>query len=100
MPAARAEGAAGQAGPHPAGLAFGPLDVHRLTQGAKIRDQGELDAALLALRSQPLGGHGAIADHASDALITAAWLRSAAHANEMAARLAAAVEGVDGVEIV
>jgi hypothetical protein len=46
---------------------------------SKIRDQGELDAALLALRSQPLGGHGAIADHASDALITAAWLRSAAH---------------------
>lgn len=46
---------------------------------SKIRDSAELDIALLALGSEPLGGTGPIADHASDALITAAWLRRAAH---------------------
>lgn len=45
---------------------------------SKIRDCGELDAALIALGCAPLGGSGPIADHASDALITAAWLRGAA----------------------
>lgn len=45
---------------------------------SKIRDHAALDAALLALGCAPLGGKGAIADHASDALITAAWLRTAA----------------------
>ncbi|MFM2302229.1 MAG: hypothetical protein RLZZ84_1965 [Pseudomonadota bacterium] len=46
---------------------------------SKMRDHAELDAALAALGSQPLGGSGPIADHASDALLTAAWLRTAAH---------------------
>jgi hypothetical protein len=46
---------------------------------SKIRDHGELDAALTVLSSEPLGETGPIADHASDALITAAWLRTAAH---------------------
>jgi hypothetical protein len=46
---------------------------------SKIRDSGELDTALIALGSKPLGETGPIADHASDALITAAWLRTAAH---------------------
>lgn len=45
---------------------------------SKIRTGEELDAALLALGSAPLGGTGAMADHAADALITAAWLRTAA----------------------
>ncbi|MFN3516301.1 MAG: hypothetical protein ACK4YM_03970 [Novosphingobium sp.] len=45
---------------------------------SKIRDHGELDTALIALGCAPLGGSGPIADHASDALITAAWLRGAA----------------------
>lgn len=45
---------------------------------SKIRDHAELDAALIALGCAPLGGSGPIADHASDALITAAWLRTAA----------------------
>ncbi|TKD52106.1 hypothetical protein [Sphingomonas baiyangensis] len=44
----------------------------------KLRTHAELDAALAALGSEPLGGAGAIADHASDALLTAAWLRTAA----------------------
>lgn len=46
---------------------------------SKIRDHGELDAALFKLGSEPFGGTGPIADHASDALITSAWLRTAAH---------------------
>jgi hypothetical protein len=45
---------------------------------SKIRDHGELDTALVALGSEPLGSTGPIPDHASDALITAAWLRTAA----------------------
>ena len=45
---------------------------------SKIRDHGQLDDALIALGCAPLGGSGPIADHASDALITAAWLRGAA----------------------
>jgi hypothetical protein len=48
-----------------------------------VRDRGELDQALLALGSAPLGGSGAIADHASDVLITAAWLRTAANRPEL-----------------
>lgn len=45
---------------------------------SKMRDHGELDSALIALGSMPCGGSGPIADHASDALLTAAWLRLAA----------------------
>ncbi len=42
---------------------------------SKIRDRADLDAALSALGSPCLGGTGPIDDHASDALLTAAWLR-------------------------
>lgn len=45
---------------------------------SKIRDHGELNTALAALGCDPVPGTGPIADHASDALITAAWLRAAA----------------------
>ena len=45
---------------------------------AKIRTHEELDAALIALGSPPLGGSGPISDHQSDALLTAAWLRTVA----------------------
>jgi hypothetical protein len=45
---------------------------------SKIRTGTELDTALAALHSRPHGHHGAIDDHTSDALITAAWLRHAA----------------------
>lgn len=51
----------------------------RRTGASKIRDHAELNAALAALKSCPVRGSGAITDHASDALITAAWLRNAAH---------------------
>ena len=46
---------------------------------SKIRTREELDVALGRLGSAALGGCGAIDDHASDALVTAAWLRTAAH---------------------
>jgi hypothetical protein len=45
---------------------------------SKIRDFGELNAALLGLSCTAIPGEGPITDHASDALITAAWLRTAA----------------------
>jgi hypothetical protein len=51
----------------------------RSTSRAKIRDREELDEALLALGSAPLGSTGPIDDHSADALVTAAWMR--AHAN-------------------
>ena len=46
---------------------------------SKIRDYADLNAALSALGSQPVLGIGAITDHAADALISAAWLRTLAH---------------------
>jgi hypothetical protein len=41
----------------------------------KLRSFKALNAALDALGSPPVKGSGAIGDHASDALLTAAWLR-------------------------
>ena len=43
-----------------------------------MRSFEELNAALAALGSASVPGAGVIADHASDALLTAAWLRIAA----------------------
>jgi len=45
---------------------------------SKIRDGMVLDAALAALDSPPAGLTGPVSDHASDALLTAAWLRAIA----------------------
>lgn len=45
---------------------------------SKIRNHAELDEALNRLGCDPVAGEGPIADHASDALITAVWLRNAA----------------------
>jgi hypothetical protein len=45
---------------------------------SKMRSFEELNAALAVLGSDPVAGKGPIADHASDALLTAAWLRTAA----------------------
>ncbi|AJA09806.1 hypothetical protein SKP52_14610 [Sphingopyxis fribergensis] len=45
---------------------------------SKIRDGAVLDAALAALASPPCGFTGMVSDHASDALLTAAWLRAIA----------------------
>ena len=46
---------------------------------SKMRDHAALNAALAQLGSAPVRGSGPITDHASDALLTAAWLRTAAH---------------------
>ena len=43
--------------------------------GHQRGDGAALDAALAALDSPPIGSTGPISDHASDALLTAAWLR-------------------------
>lgn len=46
---------------------------------SKMRTVAELNEALAVLRSAPVAGSGAIDDHTSDALVTAAWLRRVAH---------------------
>lgn len=50
----------------------------RTANRSKIRDGGELDLALARIGSRPFGHTGAIDDHRSDAILTAAWLRRAA----------------------
>jgi hypothetical protein len=54
------------------------LAAGRSAGKSKMRSFEELNAALAALGSDPVPGEGPIADHASDALLTAAWLRTAA----------------------
>jgi hypothetical protein len=51
----------------------------RRTGASKIRDHADLNLALTTIGSAPIAGAGSITDHAADALITAAWLRNAAH---------------------
>lgn len=96
-PPTRAAPAAGERGiprlplwPHDPVPPSGPLLVEIYTSMAaraaglpanrsKMRDGAALDAALRALGARPTGHDGAISDHASDALLTAAWLRATAH---------------------
>lgn len=59
--------------------ALAALEAGRSVARSKMRSVEELDEALAALGSPPVGGRGAIDDHASDALLTAAWLRKVAH---------------------
>lgn len=59
--------------------ALAAIAAGRSAAKSKMRDFGELNRALAALGSAPVEGSGPIADHASDALLTAAWLRLAAH---------------------
>lgn len=59
------------------------LAAGRTAATAKIKTREELDAALVALGSPPLGGSGVIDDHSSDALLTAAWMRANAHRPEL-----------------
>ncbi|MEO9463555.1 MAG: hypothetical protein ABJ242_12570 [Marinomonas sp.] len=54
------------------------MDAGRSASRSKIRDFDELNIALAKLDSPPVPGKGAIDDHSSDALITAAWLRKVA----------------------
>lgn len=46
---------------------------------SKIRTMEQLNDALDLLGSPPVAGSGGIDDHSSDALVTAAWLRTVAH---------------------
>lgn len=59
------------------------LAAGRLRSRSKMRDHAALDAALVALGSQPTGKAGPISDHASDAILTAAWMRTAADRPEL-----------------
>ena len=65
---------------------------------SKIRTMAELNAALAALGSAPVPGEGAIDDHRSDALVTAAWLRRHAQRGELwaPAGLTAAIAQTEG----
>ncbi len=63
--------------------AMSAIAAARAAGRSKIRDRADLDAALAVLGSPPVGGSGAIDDHAADALLTAAWLRRAAHRPEL-----------------
>ncbi|MBX7526426.1 hypothetical protein [Qipengyuania vesicularis] len=55
------------------------IEAGRSSAKAKMRSLGELNNALSALGSPPVEGIGKIDDHATDALLTAAWLRKVAH---------------------
>ena len=55
------------------------LAAGRSAAKSKIRSYPELNQALAALGSETVPGAGPIAEHAADALITAAWLRGVAH---------------------
>ena len=59
--------------------ALAALEAGRSAGRTKLRSYAELNDALAALGSQPVAGDGAIDDHSSDALLTAAWLRAVAH---------------------
>ena len=59
------------------------LAAGRSAGRSKMRSIAELNAALANLGSAPVPGDGAIPDHASDALVTAAWLRRAAGRAEL-----------------
>ena len=54
-------------------------EAGRSASRAKMRTVAELNDALAALGSPPVPSTGAIDDHSSDALLTAAWLRAVAH---------------------
>lgn len=55
------------------------LEAGRAAGRAKMRSIADLNAALDAIGSPIVSGKGAIDDHSSDALLTAAWLRKVAH---------------------
>ena len=55
----------------------------RSPRRAKMRSFEDLNEALAALGSPPVAGTGALDDHATDALLAAAWLRTIAHRPEL-----------------
>ncbi|WP_338241022.1 hypothetical protein [Aurantiacibacter hainanensis] len=59
--------------------ALAAIAAGRAASRAKMRSYDDLNDALAALGSPPVSGSGPIDDHASDALVTAAWLRRVAN---------------------
>ncbi len=57
--------------------ALAAMAAGRSASRSKIRSHEDLDIALANQGSPPLGKAGPIDDHSSDALVTAAWLRTA-----------------------
>jgi len=58
--------------------ALAARDAGRPPHRAKMRTFAALDEGLAALGAAPVPGEGAIDDHQSDALLSAAWLRAVA----------------------
>jgi len=50
---------------------------------AKMTDHAAVDTALRTLGSRPTGQSGSIDDHSADALVTAAWLRTVSHRQDL-----------------
>lgn len=63
--------------------ALAAIAAGRPASRAKLRTYAELNAALSAIGSNPVPGTGPIDDHRSDAILTAAWLRTAAARPEL-----------------
>ena len=63
--------------------AIAAIEAGRTASQSKMRSYEELNAALSRLGSLPVGGAGPLDDHSADALLTAAWLRSAAQRAEL-----------------
>lgn len=63
--------------------ALAAIAAGRRAGRAKIRNYAELNQALAVLGSDGVAGSGPIDDHRSDALLTATWLRTAAHRPEL-----------------
>jgi hypothetical protein len=63
--------------------AIAAIEAGRTAGQSKMRSYEELNAALSRLGSPPIGGAGPIDDHSADALLTAAWLRTAAGRPEL-----------------
>ena len=59
--------------------ALAAIAAGRRAGRAKVRSLEALNQALATLGSDPVTGNGPIDDHRSDALLTAAWLRTVAH---------------------
>lgn len=63
--------------------ALAAIAAGRSASRTKMTDMAALNAALTVLSSPLVEGHGPIDDHSSDALLTAAWLRSVADREEL-----------------
>lgn len=59
--------------------ALAALEAGRSSSRSKIRSYEDLNLGLSTLGSAPVSSSGAIDDHSSDALLTAAWLRAVAN---------------------